>query len=90
MNSTFMFGEDRFGDDENYSEYYRKIGGKLPKDVVNGIIKDIYAYLDVRYPDIKYRHSFPSVKETISKVTDQNLPNNEINLIASRRRSSEM
>ena len=27
MNSTFMFGEDRFGEVEDYSEYYRSIGG---------------------------------------------------------------
>lgn len=26
MNSTFMFGEDRFGDSENFSMHYAKLG----------------------------------------------------------------
>lgn len=29
MNSTFMFGEDNFGKDEDFSIYYKKIGGQL-------------------------------------------------------------
>ncbi|MES9971973.1 MAG: HAD family hydrolase [Candidatus Thiodiazotropha sp.] len=83
MNSTFMFGEDRFSDDEDYSEYYSSLGGKLPKNVVNGVIKDAFEYLEVRYPDVKYRHSFPSVEEAIVKAAGLNLPNEEIGLMAS-------
>ncbi|MGB3621586.1 MAG: hypothetical protein WBA20_09600, partial [Ketobacter sp.] len=49
MNSTFMFGEDRFGKVEDYSEYYRSIGGGLPNDVVNRIIKSAYDYLAIKY-----------------------------------------
>jgi HAD superfamily hydrolase (TIGR01549 family) len=78
MNSTFMFGEDRFSDDEDYSKYYNGIGGRLPKGVVNEIIQDAFEYLEVRYPDKKYRHSFPGVVEAIAKVTDLNLTNKEI------------
>ena len=65
MNSTFMFGEDRFGDNENYSEYYKSIGGKLPREFVSEIIEKVYNYLDVKYPSEEYRHSFPSLREAV-------------------------
>lgn len=65
MNSTFMFGEDRFGADEDYSEYYRSIGGELPRDFVNELISRAYDYLDDRYPTEEYKHCFPSLKEAI-------------------------
>ena len=51
MNSTFMFGEDRFGDSEDFSVHYFKIGGTLPQDEINRIVRAAYEYLDVRYPD---------------------------------------
>ena len=65
MNSTFMFGEDRFGSGEDFSKYYRSIGGELPSDVVNGLIRRSYNYLDEKYPTEKYRHNFPSLEEAI-------------------------
>jgi len=65
MNSTFMFGEDRFGDNEDYSDYYKSIGGKLPQELVKEIIERVYAYLDVRYHSEEYRHCFPSLREAI-------------------------
>ena len=81
MNSTFMFGEDRFGLDENFSEYYKSIGGNLPDDVVNRIIRSSYDYLDEKYPTEKYRHSFPSLEFAINESTDINLPKSEIDKI---------
>jgi hypothetical protein len=30
-----MFGEDRFGQHEDYSKYYKNIGGTLPKKTIN-------------------------------------------------------
>lgn len=65
MNSTFMFGEDRFGEDEDYSEYYRSIGGNLPDKVVNDVIRGAYESLDVKYPSEEYRHCFPSLETAI-------------------------
>lgn len=56
MNSTFMFGEDRF-------------------------IRTAYVYLDARYPNEKYRHSFPSVESAIREVADANLDRDEIERI---------
>ncbi|ODB84732.1 hypothetical protein A3195_02085 [Candidatus Thiodiazotropha endoloripes] len=83
MNGTFMFDEDRFGSDEDYSEYYHGIGGKLGKRSINRLIAKTYAYLDARYPDERYRDNFPSVKEAISAVADSALSRSEIDRIIS-------
>jgi HAD superfamily hydrolase (TIGR01549 family) len=77
MNNTFMFGEDRFSDNEDYSVYYKALGGRLPQNVVNGLIKDAFTYLEILYPDKKHRHSFPSVEDAIAKVADLNICNEE-------------
>jgi FMN phosphatase YigB (HAD superfamily) len=81
MNSTFMFGEDRFSENEDYSKYYKHIGGRLHKDSVNSLITDVYEYLSACYPNVKYRHNFPSVEEAISEVSHLNLSSEEINNI---------
>lgn len=77
MNSTFMFGEDRFGQAEDYSEYYRSIGGNLPNDVVNGIISNAYDYLVDKYPSEDYRHCFPSLETAIEESSEMNIPPKE-------------
>lgn len=81
MNSTFMFGEDRFGDTEDFSVHYYKIGGTLPQEEINGIVRAVYRFLDVRYPDENYRHSFPSLQTAIHEVTNNTLSQDEINKI---------
>ena len=78
MNSTFMFGEDRFSDDEDFSVHYTRIGGTLPSDDINQIIRDAYEYLDQRYPDEKYRHEFPSLLTAIQSVIETDLPQDEL------------
>ncbi len=78
MNSTFMFGEDNFAIDEDFSRYYHKIGGTLSKETANEAIRSVYAYLDKRYPDEEYRHSFPTVEDAIRNVVDKYLPEEEI------------
>ena len=65
MNGTFMFGEDRFGPEQNYFDYYQLLGGQLPRPTVNSIVNSAYAYLDERYPDPRYRETFPSVLDAI-------------------------
>ncbi|NGP88476.1 hypothetical protein [Fodinibius halophilus] len=43
MNSTFMFGEDNFDDNQDFYNTYRKLGGKkLSRNSVNNIIRDCY------------------------------------------------
>ena len=59
------FGEDRFGTNENYSEYYKSIGGEMAREFVNELIIRTYEYLDERYPAEKYRHCFLSLQEAI-------------------------
>jgi len=78
MNSTFMFCEDNFGISEDFSEYYRKIGGVLSKEAVNKAIRFAYAYLDKRYPDEEYRHRFPTVEDAIKNIVDKNLSEEEM------------
>lgn len=81
MNSTFMFGEDRFGDDEDFSEYYRFIGGELPKDSVNKVIRSAYKYLDEKYPTEDYRHCFPSLETAIKASSCIDIPKLELEKI---------
>ncbi|OZG75105.1 hypothetical protein BTA51_01565 [Hahella sp. CCB-MM4] len=86
MNSTFMFEEDRFGENEDYSAYYHGIDheidrekeGTLPASEVNQIISDAYQYLDERYPDETYRLHFPSVETALLETCSQPLNRREI------------
>jgi len=78
MNSTFMFGEDRFGDVEDFSFVYRKLGGNLPDQQVNQLIRECYRYLDRRYPLLEYRENFPTLVETFQKVSDKFLSDTEL------------
>lgn len=81
MNSTFMFGEDRFGAAEDFSTHYFGIGGTLSQVEINRIVRDVYEYLDARYPDESYRHNFPSVENAIDKIIDKALDRDEIKKI---------
>ena len=82
MNGTFMFGEDRFGEDEDFSIYYYKIGGVLPQHEINRIVRAAYRYLDARYPDENYRHSFPSLETAILEVGGKTLEGSEAEKIS--------
>ncbi len=77
MNSTFMFGEDRFDEGFDYSEYYKQIGGTLPCELVNETINNVLEYLGNRYPQEKYRHNFPSVKNAINATSIHTIPSEE-------------
>ena len=81
MNGTFMFGEDRFGDSEDFSVYYLKIGGTLPQSEINRIVRAVHGYLEARYPDESYRHNFPSVESAIREVVDADIDRVEIEKI---------
>ena len=82
MNETFMFGADRFGATEDYSVIYRQLGGTMEPSLVNQLTCAAYNYLDVRYPDPKYRESFPSLREAFeSAVAFEPLSNEELELL---------
>ncbi|MDQ2078406.1 HAD family hydrolase [Marinimicrobium sp. ABcell2] len=68
MNATFMFGHDRFGENENYGAYFKEIGGTLPEDDVQRIIQKVFSYLEPRFPDPKYRECFPSLDAALDVV----------------------
>lgn len=78
MNHTFMFGEDRFGESEDFSQAYVQLGGTRSRQAINDLIRAVYAYLEIRYPDEHYRHCFPSVENAIQAVTETALDKAEI------------
>ena len=78
MNSTFMFGEDRFGDSEDFSVHYFKIGGTLPQHEINRVVRAAHHYLDARYPDEYYRHRFPSLERAILEVGGETLDRKQV------------
>ncbi len=81
MNNTFMFGEDRFNENEDYSIYYKKISGKLSDKDINEIIRQVLNYLGKRYPKKEYRNNFPSVENAIDAVTNINISSTEMEKI---------
>jgi len=69
MNSTFMFGEDRFGPGEDFGATYRALGGRaLPPTAVDRVVRAAYAYLDARYADPACEDDFPSLAEALTAV----------------------
>lgn len=81
VNNTFMFDEDKFGDNDNFSIHYKEIGGKFPADKVRSIILSAYNYLNALYPDEKYKQNFPSVKTAILNTFGDTLSANEMKCI---------
>lgn len=76
-----MFGEDRFGDSEDFSAHYFEIGGTVPRGEINKIVRAAYRYLDTRYPDENYRHSFPSLESAIREVAGKTLDGDQVTKI---------
>ena len=81
MNNTFMFGEDRFNENEDYSIYYKKISGKLSDKDINEIIRQVLNYLGKRYPKKEYRNNFPSVENAIDAISNINISSMEMEKI---------
>jgi len=68
MNGTFMFGEDRFDETQNFAAAYYAAGGEVTADTVNRIILEAYAWLDSRYRLPQYREHFPAVADAFRAV----------------------
>lgn len=83
MNNTFMFGEDRFGDNEEYSVYYRSIGGMLSSDALSEIMRNTLSYLGSIYPKEAFRNHFPSIEQAIKKTYPSGVAPGEIEKIVS-------
>lgn len=64
LNSTFMFGEDRFGADEDFYATYRAVGGaRLTAGAVERAIRDCYAGMQRDYEDPARVDDYPSLAE---------------------------
>jgi putative hydrolase of the HAD superfamily/5'-nucleotidase len=66
LNSTFMFGEDRFGPGQDYHATYVAEGGRaLAPAAVRAAVDACHAHLAARYTDPAHLDDFPSVRETL-------------------------
>jgi HAD superfamily hydrolase (TIGR01549 family) len=81
MNGTFMFAEDRFDQSEDFSERYSQIGGALPAQEINETVRAAFEYLNTRYPDVNYRHRFPSVETAVREASIKTLSTEEVGRI---------
>lgn len=77
MNGTFMFDQDRFGDDEDFHATYRAVGGvRLTPAAVTRHIRACYAALCTCYDDPACYDDFPSLAEGFAQFSDA--PHEEI------------
>ncbi len=68
-----MFGQDRFGPNEDFGATYRLLGGDgLDDKTVDTIIRGIVDYMLPRYRDPAYWQNFPSLREAIQIVAGKN------------------
>jgi len=66
LNGTFMFGQDRFGPNEDYYATYRSVGGAgLAEAELRRAIDSCFAELDRISKDVAHHDSFPSVAEAL-------------------------
>ena len=69
LNSTFMFGEDRFGADHDYFATYCAEGGtSLRPNEVRAAIDACYAHLLRLYQDRSFVDDFPPVREAFDTL----------------------
>ena len=74
LNSTFMFGEDRFGAEHDYFATYCAEGGtSLSSGEVRPVIDACYAYLLGRYRDPAFVDNFPTVREAFDTIASVRL-----------------
>lgn len=70
MNHTFMFGEDRFGEHEDFYKTYLQLGGAdLSSQEVNLAIRQCFEGMDLAYKDPSRADSFLTVAEALQTFT---------------------
>ena len=68
MNSTFMFGEDRFGPAEDFFETYLRLGGgAMDRQDVNGVIRNCFKGMMAQSRDPSQYDNFISVEQGLSR-----------------------
>jgi HAD superfamily hydrolase (TIGR01509 family) len=71
MNSTFMFGEDRFGEDEDFFSSYTLLGGsRLDRHAVDTAIRRCYRGMSIDYEDSAKADDFPTLAEGLRHYAD--------------------
>lgn len=78
MNSTFMFGEDRFSESEDYYRTYQSVGGnRLSHEEVRYAIQSCYEGMSRDYENPEKFATFPTLENGFrlySQVDDKDLP----------------
>jgi len=83
MNSTFAFGEDRFGAGEDFSLAYRALGGAtLSAARVNAVVRSCFEHLRARYDDHARCDDFLTVAEALRDVAPDLEPAEAERLVA--------
>lgn len=73
MNGTFMFGGDRFSDDDDFAITYHALGGhRLQHTEVNVVIRACYKAMLSDYENPKKYDSFPHVLKTLQTLPEVN------------------
>ena len=68
MNGVFMFGEDRFGLEQDFHSTYRDLGGtRLGASEVNQAIRSCYEGMAREYESPRHFDDFPTVKEGLRR-----------------------
>jgi putative hydrolase of the HAD superfamily len=80
LNSTFMFGEDRFGPAEDFHATYQSLGGSLlSRDQVHAAIRNCYDAMSQIYRSPEHYDNFPSVAESLQQHAGA--PQSELGLL---------
>ena len=71
MARTFMFGDDRFGDDEDFATTYRAIGGKsLSDSLVQRTIRLVFEHMCADYECWDVAQPFPPVRHYLNTLAE--------------------
>ncbi|SRR5229473_6487855 len=86
MNGTFMFGEDRFGPDQDCAATYRTLGGeRVTPALLRETITACCESLETIYNDPTAGDSFPQVLELLRALpAARDLPDEELTLLQKR------
>lgn len=83
VQKTFMFGVDRFEEDEDFFATYQAVGGEeLSRSAVCSAILSCLEYLGARYEDPAYYDAFPTLRTALEAANpDLGLSQTEIGLL---------
>ncbi|HVX10241.1 MAG TPA: HAD family hydrolase [Pirellulales bacterium] len=78
LNGTFMFGQDRFGEGEDFGATYRDLGGaRLDPMAVERIVRTTYDRMALDYENPAKFDDFPRVAEVLRSL-HPSLPDDEL------------